>query len=56
MRRCRIRGKSNSQGKHIYRVPGGNYYERTRIDVEKGERWFCSEAQARAAGWRKARR
>ncbi|WP_456299102.1 sunset domain-containing protein [Marivita geojedonensis] len=21
----------------------------------KGERWFCSEAEARAAGWRKAR-
>ena len=22
----------------------------------KGERWFCSEAEARAAGWRRSRR
>ena len=53
---CRIKGNINSKGKRIYHVPGGNYYERTRIDVEKGERLFCSEAQARAAGWRRARR
>ena len=53
---CRIKGNINSKGKRIYHVPGGNYYERTRIDVDKGERWFCSQAQARAAGWRKARR
>ena len=52
---CRIKGNINSKGKRIYHVPGDNYYQRTRIDVEKGERWFCSEAQARAAGWRRAR-
>lgn len=27
-----------------------------RISPHYGERWFCSEAEARAAGWRKARR
>ena len=32
------------------------HYERTRISTAKGERWFCSEAQARAAGWRRAKR
>ena len=26
------------------------------ISEAKGERWFCSEAAARAAGWRRARR
>jgi hypothetical protein len=25
------------------------------IDEGRGERWFCSEADARAAGWRAAR-
>lgn len=24
----------------------------TRIDTSKSERWFCSEAEAIAAGWR----
>ncbi|HIF78840.1 MAG TPA: thermonuclease family protein, partial [Sulfitobacter sp.] len=27
-----------------------------RISTRKGERWFCSEAEARGAGWRRARR
>ena len=28
----------------------------TRISPGKGEQWFCSEAEARAAGWRRAKR
>jgi hypothetical protein len=36
-------------------VPGSPAYERTKIDEAKGERWFCSEAEARAAGWRAPR-
>ncbi|MFO0227392.1 MAG: thermonuclease family protein, partial [Gammaproteobacteria bacterium] len=39
----------------IYHLPGGAYYARTRIDESRGERWFCSESEARAAGWRPAR-
>ena len=40
----------------IYHVPGGAPYAKTRIDTAKGERWFCTEAKARAAGWRRAKR
>lgn len=55
--RCRIKGNiSRHGGERIYHVPGGYYYDRTRISMSKGERWFCSEAQARAAGWRRSRR
>ena len=54
--RCRIKGNINRQGKRIYHVPGGHYYARTRIDLTAGERWFCSEAEAHAAGWRRSRR
>jgi hypothetical protein len=43
-------------GERIYHVPGQKFYERTVITEAKGERWFCSEAEARAAGWRKSRR
>jgi len=52
---CRIKGNISSAGQRIYHVPGQRYYERTRISTGKGERWFCSEAQARQAGWRRSR-
>ena len=53
---CRIKGNVSRDGTRIYHVPGGRFYDRTRIDTSKGERWFCTEAEARAAGWRKSRR
>ena len=54
--KCKIKGNiSLSKGERIYHVPGQEYYSKTRISPTKGERWFCSEAEARAAGWRKAR-
>jgi endonuclease YncB( thermonuclease family) len=49
---CDIKGNINSRGEHIYHVPGSRYYDSTLIDTARGERWFCSEAEARAAGWR----
>ncbi|MCR9108658.1 thermonuclease family protein [Marivita sp. XM-24bin2] len=53
---CKIKGNiSLNSGERIYHVPGQEHYGKTRISVSKGERWFCSEAEARAAGWRKAR-
>ena len=54
--RCRIKGNIGRDGRRVYHVPGGQYYDRTRIDVSRGERWFCSERAARAAGWRRSRR
>ncbi|PSL16054.1 thermonuclease family protein [Shimia abyssi] len=52
---CAIKGNISSKGKRIYRLPGTKWYDRTKINEGKGERWFCSEAEARAAGWRRAR-
>ena len=54
--RCRIKGNIGRNGNRVYHVPGGQYYDRTRIDTSRGERWFCSESAARAAGWRRSRR
>ncbi len=54
---CLIKGNiSINTGEHIYHVPGQMFYEQTVISPQYGERWFCSEAEAIAAGWRKARR
>ena len=52
---CLIKGNI-SRGGRIYHVPGGQFYGRTKINLSKGERWFCSEAEAQAAGWRRSRR
>ena len=53
---CNIKGNiSISTGEKIYHVPGQEYYEDTVISPEYGERWFCSEEEAMAAGWRKSK-
>lgn len=51
---CLIKGNISASGQ-IYHRPGNRDYSRTRIDLSRGERWFCSEAEALAAGWRPAR-
>lgn len=47
---CPIKGNVSDNGR-IYHMPYSRWYDRTRIDTSKGERWFCSESEARAAGW-----
>jgi endonuclease YncB( thermonuclease family) len=51
---CRIKGNISESGR-IYHVPGSEWYDRTQINTARGERWFCSEAEAKAAGWRAPR-
>jgi endonuclease YncB( thermonuclease family) len=46
---CVIKGNHSRRGEWIYHVPGMPYYGRTRA-----EQMFCSEAEARAAGYRRA--
>jgi len=53
---CNIKGNISAKGERIYHRPGQEHYDRTRINTAQGERWFCSRAEAEAAGWRAARR
>ncbi|MEQ6247327.1 thermonuclease family protein [Sulfitobacter sp. HNIBRBA3233] len=53
---CVIKGNIGRSGERIYHRPGQKYYDATRISRSRGERWFCSEGAAQAAGWRAARR
>jgi len=53
--RCKIKGNISKAGKRIYHMPSGRFYDQTRINTSQGERWFCSESEARTAGWRRAR-
>ena len=50
-----IKGNISSSGEKIYHVPGAAFYDETVINESAGERWFCTEAEAQAAGWRKAK-
>lgn len=51
---CPIKGNISGNGR-IYHTPYSRDYDRTRVSPAKGERWFCSEAEALAAGWRAPR-
>lgn len=52
---CTIKGNiAQESGERIYHMPDCEYYNQTVVSEEKGERWFCSEGEAVAAGWRKA--
>ncbi len=50
---CAIKGNISGNGQ-IYHVPWSPWYGKVRIEEGRGERWFCSEAHAIAAGWRAA--
>lgn len=49
---CPIKGNVNRKQEKIYHTPWSKDYSKTKIDASKGERWFCSENEATAAGWR----
>ncbi len=53
--KCLIKGNINGHGERIYHLPGTRGYDETEIDPTKGERWFCTEDEAKAAGWRAPR-
>lgn len=54
--KCLIKGNIGRTGKRIYHLPGQADYAATRINPGAGEQWFCTEAEARAAGFRRAQR
>ena len=52
---CDIKGNvSYNTGEKIYHLVGQEYYSETEIDPYYGERWFCTESEAKANGWRKS--
>jgi endonuclease YncB( thermonuclease family) len=54
---CLIKGNiSKGSGAKIYHVPGDPTYDATKINLQQGERYFCSEEEAERAGWRASQR
>ncbi len=52
---CPIKGSVSSSGK-TYVLPWSPDYESVKVRTSRGERWFCSEAEAQSAGWKQASR
>jgi endonuclease YncB( thermonuclease family) len=50
---CPIKGLVTGR-ERVYVLPWAPDYERGRIQKARGERWFCSEQEAKAAGFRPA--
>ncbi len=52
---AKIKGNINTRTKsRIYHVPGGFFYNTIEVDSDEGDRWFCTEGEAVAAGWTKS--
>jgi hypothetical protein len=51
---CVIKGNVDRKGERIYHLPSQLNYAPINMAKGVGERWFCTEAEARAAGWRRA--
>ena len=51
---CTIKGNISVSGKRIYHLETQASFPGIRIQVAKGERWFCSEAEAIDNGFRKS--
>jgi len=53
---CDIKGNiSINTGERIYHIPWQEFYSVTKISPDYGERWFCTEEEARQNGWRKSK-
>ncbi len=52
---CPIKGRV-SGGERVYVLPWSSNYSRVRLNKRRGERWFCTQEEAEAAGWRSSRR
>jgi endonuclease YncB( thermonuclease family) len=52
---CPIKGQVAGDSK-TYVMPWSPSYDGARVRTGRGERWFCSETEAQAAGWKMAAR
>ena len=43
-------------GELLYHVPGSLFYSTTVVEPGQGDRWFCTEAEAQALGWKRSKR
>jgi micrococcal nuclease len=54
--KCLIKGNISRHGKNqkTYHFPGCSAYEEVMVEKDLGENWFCTEAEAQKAGYKKS--
>ena len=48
---CVIKGNKQASG-NVYYMPWDEWYHRTQVRTNRGDRWFCSEKEAKRAGFK----
>lgn len=54
VRNCNVKGLSDGRGQRVYYVPTDPEYDAISLDPANGDVLFCSDEEARRAGWRRA--
>lgn len=52
---CNVKGNTDIHGKRWYHLPEFRHHQQTIVNLDHGDRWFCTEAAAQAAGFSRAR-
>ncbi|OGK64525.1 hypothetical protein A2313_04735 [Candidatus Roizmanbacteria bacterium RIFOXYB2_FULL_41_10] len=52
---CLIKGNLDPNDRRFYHLPGFRHYSQIVMNLDKGDRWFCTEPDAIAAGFKRAR-
>lgn len=51
---CLVKGNLDRNDKRYYHLPGFKYYNQTQVNLDHGDKWFCSEEEAIKAGFKRA--
>lgn len=52
---CVVKGNYDTSGHRFYHLPHFRHYPQVVVNLDDADRWFCSEADAVAAGFTRAR-
>ncbi|KKU67955.1 MAG: hypothetical protein UX92_C0026G0002 [Candidatus Amesbacteria bacterium GW2011_GWA1_47_20] len=52
---CVVKGNYDIHGKRYYHLPEFRHYSQVIVNLDKADRWFCSEGEAIKAGFTRAR-
>jgi micrococcal nuclease len=52
---CLVKGNLDPNDRRFYHLPHFRHYSQIVMNLDKGDRWFCSEQEAIAAGFKRAR-
>jgi micrococcal nuclease len=52
---CQIKGNLDKLDKRWYHLPSFRHYSQVEVNLDHGDRWFCTEEEAQKAGFVRAR-